>query len=48
MKDVPKKEHDFLFAMVRCGELPCTISNVAKDFEEEGKLYFTNKSAADP
>ena len=24
-----KKEHDFLFAMVRCGELPCTISNVA-------------------
>ncbi len=25
-----KKEHDFLFAMVRCGELPCTISNVAK------------------
>lgn len=25
-----KKEHDFLFAMARCGELPCTISNVAK------------------
>lgn len=25
-----KKEHDFLFAMVRCGELPCTISNVAR------------------
>lgn len=25
-----KKEHDFLFAMVRCGELPCTISNVAQ------------------
>lgn len=25
-----KKEHDFLFAMVRCGSLPCTISNVAK------------------
>lgn len=25
-----KKEHDFLFAMVRCGRLPCTISNVAK------------------
>ncbi|MDO4329095.1 MAG: ATP-binding protein [Lachnospiraceae bacterium] len=24
-----KKEHDFLFAMVRCGELPCTIANVA-------------------
>lgn len=24
-----KKEHDFLFAMVRCGDLPCTISNVA-------------------
>lgn len=24
-----KKEHDFLFAMVKCGELPCTISNVA-------------------
>lgn len=23
-----KKEHDFLFAMVKCGELPCTISNV--------------------
>jgi len=25
-----KKEHDFLFAMVKCGELPCTISNVGK------------------
>lgn len=25
-----KKEHDFLFAMVKCGDLPCTISNVAK------------------
>ncbi len=25
-----KTEHDFLFAMVKCGELPCTISNVAK------------------
>ena len=25
-----KKEHDFLFAMVKCGELPCTISNVAQ------------------
>ena len=25
-----KKEHDFLFAMVICGSLPCTISNVAK------------------
>ena len=24
-----KKEHDFLFAMVKCGELLCTISNVA-------------------
>lgn len=25
-----KKEHDFLFAMVKCGELPCTIANVAE------------------
>ncbi len=25
-----KKEHDFLFAMVRCNTLPCTISNVAQ------------------
>lgn len=24
-----KKEHDFLFAMVKCGDLPCSISNVA-------------------
>lgn len=24
-----KKEQDFLFAMVACGELPCTIANVA-------------------
>lgn len=24
-----KKEHNFLFAMAKCGELPCTISNVA-------------------
>lgn len=25
-----KTEHDFLFAMVKCGELPCAVSNVAK------------------
>lgn len=25
-----KKEHDFLFATIRCGELPCTIFNVAQ------------------
>lgn len=25
-----KIEQDFLFAMVKCGELPCTIANVAK------------------
>lgn len=25
-----KKEHNFLFAMVKCGDLPCTISNVAR------------------
>lgn len=24
-----KKEHNFLFAMAKCGKLPCTISNVA-------------------
>ena len=24
-----KKEKEFMFAMVKCGELPCTISNVA-------------------
>lgn len=24
-----KKEKQFMFAMVKCGELPCTISNVA-------------------
>lgn len=30
-----KKEHDFLFAMVRCGELPCTISNVARIYNKK-------------
>lgn len=25
-----KQEHNFLFAMVKCGELPCTIKNVSK------------------
>ena len=29
-----KKEHDFLFAMIRCGNLPCTISNVAEVLEK--------------
>lgn len=24
----------FLFAMVKCGELPCTISNVAKNLHK--------------
>ena len=30
-----KKEHDFLFAMIRCGNLPCTISNVAEVLEKK-------------
>lgn len=29
MERCTKKEQDFLFAMVKCGKLPCTISNVA-------------------
>lgn len=28
-----KKEQEFLFAMVQCGELPCTIANVANFLE---------------
>lgn len=31
-----KKEQDFLFAMVKCGDLPCTISNVAKILGKKG------------
>ncbi len=31
-----KKEHDFLFAMVKCGTLPCTISNVAHFMKKRG------------
>ena len=30
-----KKEHDFLVAMIRCGNLPCTISNVAEVLEKK-------------
>lgn len=30
-----RAEKDFLFAMVKCGELPCTISNVAKNLNKE-------------
>lgn len=29
------REQEFLFAMVRCGELPCTISNVAKKMNKD-------------
>ena len=32
-----KKEQDFLFAMVKCGELPCTIANVAKILDKTVK-----------
>lgn len=31
-----KKEKQFMFAMVRCGELPCTISNVAVILKKKG------------
>ncbi len=34
MRDVLKAIKDFLFAMVKCGELPCTISNVAKNLHK--------------
>ena len=27
----------FIFAMVRCGELPCTISNIAKQLDKKVK-----------
>ena len=31
------KERQFMFAMVKCGDLPCTISNVAKILEKQVK-----------
>lgn len=31
------KERQFMFAMVKCGELPCTISNIAKILKKEVK-----------
>ena len=27
----------FIFSMVKCGELPCTISNISKNFGKNGK-----------
>ena len=34
MKDVQKVIKKFIFAMVECGELPCTISNVAHNLNK--------------
>lgn len=34
-KRCTSRELDFLFAMVRCGDLPCTISNVAKQMNRD-------------
>lgn len=33
-----KREQEFLFAMVRCGELPCTIANVAHFMDANVKM----------
>lgn len=32
------KEKEFMFAMVQCGELPCTIANVAKNMKKTVKV----------
>ena len=33
----------FLFAMVKCGEIPCTISNVAKNLHKNDESKTTVK-----
>lgn len=32
-----KREQEFIFAMIECGELPCTISNIAENMKSEVK-----------
>lgn len=34
----------FIFAMVQCGELPCTISNVAKNLEKSVNSISTTRA----
>ena len=37
----------FIFAMVQCGELPCTISNVAKIMGKISHIDFHSEGTAD-
>lgn len=39
--DTDKK---FVFAMVKCGELPCTISNIAKNLHKSVNQIFTTRA----
>lgn len=39
-----ESDKKFIFAMVECGELPCTISNVAHNLNKTVGIYFNNKS----
>lgn len=39
-----KREQDFVFAMVRCGELPCTIANVATNMRTSAKKIATYRA----
>ena len=39
-----KREQEFIFAMVRCGELPCTIANVAAHMNLSAKKVATYRA----
>lgn len=39
-----ESDKKFVFAMVRCGELPCTISNVAKNLHKSVNAISTTRA----
>ena len=39
-----ESDKKFVFAMVKCGELPCTISNVAKNLKKEVTAISTTRA----
>ena len=44
MKDVRRQIKKFIFAMVSCGELPCTISNIAKAMKKPVNSISTSRA----
>ena len=43
-----ESDKKFIFAMVKCGELPCTISNVAKNLHKSVRAQLISKGIIYP